>query len=49
MTVARAVAVLCRQNPLRVGNSPLRVAVSPDGTHLYVTNAADNTVSVIAV
>jgi YVTN family beta-propeller protein len=27
---------------------PLDVAVSPDGTHVYVTNAGDNTVSVIA-
>ena len=27
---------------------PLDVAVSPDGSHVYVTNAGDNTVSVIA-
>jgi YVTN family beta-propeller protein len=31
-----------------VGNSPVGVAVTPDGTQAYVTNEADNTVSVIA-
>jgi DNA-binding beta-propeller fold protein YncE len=32
-----------------VGSSPDGVAVSPDGTHLYVTNFDDNTVSVISL
>jgi YVTN family beta-propeller protein len=30
-----------------VGASPLSVAASPDGKHVYVANSADNTVSVI--
>jgi DNA-binding beta-propeller fold protein YncE len=30
-----------------VGGDPSGVAVSPDGTHIYVTNETDNTVSVI--
>jgi YVTN family beta-propeller protein len=30
-----------------VGNGPYGVAVSPDGTRVYVTNAADGTVSVL--
>jgi YVTN family beta-propeller protein/VCBS repeat-containing protein len=32
-----------------VGDIPGGVAISPDGTHLYVTNAGDNTVSVISL
>jgi DNA-binding beta-propeller fold protein YncE len=28
-----------------VGGDPSGVAVSPDGTHIYVTNETDNTVS----
>jgi DNA-binding beta-propeller fold protein YncE len=32
-----------------VGNEPNSVAVSRDGTHLYVTNDSDNTVSVISL
>jgi len=31
-----------------VGSGPVGVAVSPDGSLLYVTNAWDNTVSVIS-
>ncbi|MEU6221972.1 YncE family protein, partial [Streptomyces sp. NPDC047022] len=30
-----------------VGNTPTRVAITPDGTHAYVTNQNSNTVSVI--
>jgi len=29
------------------GNTPYGVAITPDGTRVYVTNYADNTVSVI--
>lgn len=32
-----------------VGPGPLGVAVSPDGTRVYVTNRGDDTVSVLAV
>jgi YVTN family beta-propeller protein len=32
---------------IRVDGQPQGVAVSPDGTHAYVTNAASDTVSVI--
>lgn len=32
-----------------VGNGPVQVAISPDGYRAYVTNSADNTVSVINV
>ena len=32
---------------ITVGNGPVGVAVTPDGTHVYVANAAENTVSVI--
>ncbi len=30
-----------------VGGSPLEVAITPDGTRVYVTNGNDNTVSVV--
>ena len=30
------------------GGEPIGVAITPDGTHAYVANEADNTVSVIA-
>lgn len=33
---------------IKVGNQPKCASVSPDGTHVYVTNNADNTVSVIS-
>ena len=33
--------------PIAVGHYPTAVAVSPDGKHVYVTNAGDGTVSVI--
>jgi YVTN family beta-propeller protein len=32
---------------VKVGNFPHGVAVTPDGTKVYVTNAGDSTVSVI--
>ncbi len=32
-----------------VGSHPSKVAVSPDGTKAYVTNAESNTVSVISI
>lgn len=32
-----------------VGRGPIGVAVSPDGSHLYVANEGDGTVTVIAV
>jgi YVTN family beta-propeller protein len=33
---------------LTVGNGPMGMAVSPDGSRLYVTNSDDNTLSVVA-
>jgi YVTN family beta-propeller protein len=33
---------------VKVGNGPRGIAVTPDGTHAYVANAGDNTVSVFA-
>ena len=33
--------------PITVGNRPVRVAITPDGKHAYVTNIGDGTVSVI--
>ncbi|MEV6183330.1 YncE family protein, partial [Streptomyces sp. NPDC052015] len=30
-----------------VGDSPVRVAITPDGSHAYVTNSASDDVSVI--
>jgi YVTN family beta-propeller protein len=33
---------------ITVGNAPVGLAVTPDGKHVYVANAADNSVSVIA-
>jgi YVTN family beta-propeller protein len=33
--------------PITVGIHPIRVAITPDGKHAYVTNAMDGTVSVI--
>ena len=33
---------------ITVGSAPVGLAVTPDGTHVYVADAADNTVSVIA-
>jgi DNA-binding beta-propeller fold protein YncE len=38
-----------RPATIPVGSTPKPVAVSPDGTHLYVTNQDANTVSVIAL
>ena len=35
--------------PITVGDSPLRVAFTPDGTTAYVTNSGGNSVSVIDV
>ncbi|WP_323182748.1 hypothetical protein [Aldersonia sp. NBC_00410] len=35
--------------PIPVGDRPGIVAISPDGTRAYVTNAASNTVSVISI
>jgi YVTN family beta-propeller protein len=32
---------------IMLGNSPVKVAVTPDGKHAYVTNLASNNVSVI--
>ena len=32
-----------------VGNNPFEVAATPDGSKVYVTNADDNTVSVIGI
>ncbi len=32
---------------ITVGNAPLGVTITPDGTHVYVTNNGDDTVSVI--
>ena len=32
-----------------VGNTPKRIAISPDGVYAYVTNTLDNTVSVITL
>jgi len=34
-------------NPVPVGHSPTGVAASPDGTHVYVTNESDRSVSAI--
>jgi YVTN family beta-propeller protein len=34
-------------SPISVGLGPQRIAISPDGSRAYVTNQADNTVSVI--
>ena len=34
---------------IAVGEGPLGVAVSPDGSHVYVSNRDDNTVSVVKV
>ncbi|MBV8211629.1 MAG: YncE family protein [Verrucomicrobia bacterium] len=36
-------------NPIRVGQQPVAVAISPDGENAYVTNYADSTVSVIQI
>ena len=33
--------------PITVGSGPLEVAITPDGTHAYVTNFNAGTVSVI--
>ena len=33
--------------PIKVGNAPSSIAISPDGKYAYVTNTAGNTVSVI--
>src|SRR2546428_13748127 len=33
--------------PISVGNTPFGAVVNPTGTQVYVTNAGDNTVSVI--
>jgi DNA-binding beta-propeller fold protein YncE len=35
-------------SPITVGTQPLGVAVTPDGSKVYVTNRTDHTVSVIA-
>ncbi|WP_080962241.1 YncE family protein [Methanosarcina barkeri] len=35
------------QSPLRVGNNPYGVAVSPDGKNVYLANRKGNSVSVI--
>ncbi len=35
-------------SPITVGNGPVGVAVTPDGSKVYVANAVGNTVSVIA-
>jgi len=32
-----------------VGNNPFEIAVTPDRSKVYVTNADDNTVSVIGI
>lgn len=34
---------------VRVGRLPQKVAVAPDGRHIYVTNSRSNTVSVIDI
>src|SRR6516225_7354908 len=34
-------------SPITVGANPLGVAVTPDGSNVYVTNTSPNTVSVI--
>ena len=34
-------------NPIPVGNSPVAIAVTPDGKHVYVANNSENNVSVI--
>ncbi|MDV6278429.1 YncE family protein, partial [Rhodococcus erythropolis] len=33
--------------PIPVGNGPVGVAITPNGTHAYVTNTGGNAVSVI--
>lgn len=35
--------------PIAVGKNPVRLAVSPDGPFLYVTNFGDNTVSIVNI
>ena len=34
-------------NPIKVGNFPNAIAITPDGTFAYVVNQGDGTVSVI--
>ena len=34
--------------PIHVGNGPVGIAITPDGSKAYVANQFDNTVSVIA-
>ncbi len=36
-------------NTVPVGTRPQGIAVSPDGSHVYVANSGSNTVSVITV
>jgi YVTN family beta-propeller protein len=33
--------------PIPVGKDPYGIAITPDGSKVYLTNAADNSVSVI--
>jgi DNA-binding beta-propeller fold protein YncE len=35
--------------PIPVGDTPVGVAITPDGTTVYVTNAKDNTVTPITL
>ena len=45
MLNSQALAVVGR--PLPVGNRPAGIAVSPDGTRVFVANSEDNTVTVL--
>ena len=45
----QVVSIVMAGTTIAVGDSPAQIALSPDGTTLYVTNRASNTVSVVNV
>jgi YVTN family beta-propeller protein len=49
VSVIDIVNTIVAHTAIQVGDTPIKIAINPQGTLAYVTNFADNTVSVIDV